>query len=1032
MTKNASNSSLSSQGNIPSSRSSSASTVPHHRERSSSYGPSTSRPQSMEHASSSLYIKRQPRTSHVPTQQNHIAALTPETPHTSGSLSSQRHFSHHADDSDLIPLMSSPSSARSSHHHHVTRSRPTVVSSTMHKRQPSAGGSVGGTLSHQHSSGSLTSAVSNTTGGASTAKFLRFDHNSSSDDSALQKSQDSIKSEEITDHTLSSNEDVPPLPNSPFSYSPKTSPKRKRKFMRSASSNSVPQESAPTDAQHGFSNTAPSSQHHFQHHHQNSSPPSSAYTSPKIPTYSIPTPSTNMPSYPSSPKSILKRKDPPVIKNYVKGDLLGQGANGRVHLSFNSDSGEFFAIKEVTFSNLSPDVLEERLQALQREISVMKTLDHENIVRYYGASKQGKTLNIFLEYIPGGSLAALVKRYGRLSEEVCRKFTKQILLGLDYLHKNRIVHRDIKGANILINVEGIAKLADFGASRQIADILTMTQDFQTLSGTPHFMAPEIIMQTGHGRSADIWSVGCTVMEMCTGKPPFAEYRTAAAVMFHIASTNDLPKFPEFMSEDARSFLKRCFVRDRTKRATAEELLRHPWLRSVVTPLEQKMTNISHPMDGPSINNLLIEIQAEERAQAAQGQISARTDTTPPNSTRFTLRRKPSDMLSSPSNVKPSLHQSSPLHASNGAHVGNADEPPLPKVTVADSVDFNPMGILEKDEHYSSSNSLTLSQDDLTTAKEEPETEVEYDSPRMGYDDQSEINRFLRKKSDIQNQSMKSMDFSLSSTPPLSGRGERVSSREMSLDDSSRPTRRLSSRRRAKSNVPPSNLSVETGQDDDEDFPVHNASPHPMTVSPPRYATQQHPDASPESPHSFSSHRATSNPDERTIETSYAQKQKTTLQQVENEKRKKAEEQQRRFEEEQRKYKAEVEKVEKTTQEMRTRPSSGSSSGRSSSSRRAPSATRRSPRTKPRSNSTNSNKSSGRRPRPETAERRPSREKGSTTPLTPHRRGARIGSAKNKKSLTPGSASSSEQKVSPRTTGGRTRSRSRSRRSSPSV
>jgi hypothetical protein len=141
-----------------------------------------------------------------------------------------------------------------------------------------------------------------------------------------------------------------------------------------------------------------------------------------------------------------RRRRTVLIKNYRKGDLIGQGANGRVYLSYNMDYGSLFVIKEITFANVPPSVLEERLVALQREINVMKSLEHENIVQYYGAEKVGTTLNIFLEYVAGGSVASLVKRYGHLSEEVIRQYTKQILIGLQYLHLNMIVHRDIKGA----------------------------------------------------------------------------------------------------------------------------------------------------------------------------------------------------------------------------------------------------------------------------------------------------------------------------------------------------------------------------------------------------------------------------------------------------------------------------------------------------------------------------------------------------------------------------------------------------------
>ena len=114
----------------------------------------------------------------------------------------------------------------------------------------------------------------------------------------------------------------------------------------------------------------------------------------------------------------------------------------------------------------------------------MKDLNHPNIVRYYGTEKDGSVLNIFLEFVPGGSLASLIKKFGRLGENIVKKYAYQLLRGLAYLHEHRIIHRDIKGANVLVDVSGELKLADFGASRQIAEVVTITDGFTTLQGTP--------------------------------------------------------------------------------------------------------------------------------------------------------------------------------------------------------------------------------------------------------------------------------------------------------------------------------------------------------------------------------------------------------------------------------------------------------------------------------------------------------------------------------------------------------------------
>merc|ERR1711865_990996 len=143
------------------------------------------------------------------------------------------------------------------------------------------------------------------------------------------------------------------------------------------------------------------------------------------------------------------------------------------------------------------------------------------------------------------------------SEDACRAYTKQILHGLAYLHAHQIMHRDIKGANILVSNTGIIKLADFGASKKITEMLTQ-YDCKSLKGTPYWMAPEVIMQAGHGRSADIWSVGATIVEMLTGKPPYSEP----------------PTLPAHISEECLSLLMLCFQRNPKDRPTAKALRRH--------------------------------------------------------------------------------------------------------------------------------------------------------------------------------------------------------------------------------------------------------------------------------------------------------------------------------------------------------------------------------------------------------------------------------------------------------------------------
>ncbi|KAK9804778.1 hypothetical protein WJX72_004880 [[Myrmecia] bisecta] len=265
--------------------------------------------------------------------------------------------------------------------------------------------------------------------------------------------------------------------------------------------------------------------------------------------------------------------------SWTRGELIGAGAFGRVYLGLNNDTGHLMAVKQVLLSKDEGVAgrVAEHVRDLEMEVNLLKQLDHPNIVRYLGTDRTHEHLNIFLEFVPGGSIASLLSKFGSFKETVIKLYTRQILSGLEYLHAHQIMHRDVKGANILVDNTGLVKLADFGASKQIENLVTIDSGHKSIKGTPYWMAPEVIKQTGHGRQADIWSVGCTVIEMATGKPPWSQFSSQVSALFHIASSKGPPPIPEALSPECKDFLLLCFNRVPKDRPNATRLLKHPFL-----------------------------------------------------------------------------------------------------------------------------------------------------------------------------------------------------------------------------------------------------------------------------------------------------------------------------------------------------------------------------------------------------------------------------------------------------------------------
>lgn len=274
-------------------------------------------------------------------------------------------------------------------------------------------------------------------------------------------------------------------------------------------------------------------------------------------------------------------------RKWLQGARIGAGSFGTVVLGMDPVTGELMAVKQVPIphgSSKQNELQRAMIDALHREMTLLKELNHENIVRYYGLSSQGNFLNIFLEYIPGGSVQLMLQLYGPFEEPLIRNFTRQVLVGLSYLHGMDIIHRDIKGANILIDIKGTAKISDFGISKKLEqgdedeDTLKPTKR-ASLQGSVYWMAPEVVKQTTYTKKADIWSVGCLIVEMFTGRHPFPKFSQMQAI-FKIG-THTPPDVPSGCTAEAHDFLVRTFEFDHEKRPSAVELLAEPFLTPLV-------------------------------------------------------------------------------------------------------------------------------------------------------------------------------------------------------------------------------------------------------------------------------------------------------------------------------------------------------------------------------------------------------------------------------------------------------------------
>ena len=287
---------------------------------------------------------------------------------------------------------------------------------------------------------------------------------------------------------------------------------------------------------------------------------------------------------------------------------IGKGSYGSVYKAIHKESRQVVAIKKVPFD----------LQDMLKEIYVMQECDSPHIVKYFGTYFKGSDLWIVMEFCGAGSILDIMKLRGRAASDGSNRpqvktfheteiatIFRGTLKGLEYLHQNKKIHRDIKAGNILLTFEGNAKLADFGVAAQLNN--TIAKRFTSI-GTPLWMAPEVIQEIGYDCVADIWSLGITALEMAEGKVPYMEMHPVRA-MFKIPD-NPPPTFshPDTWSSEFIEFVSKCLVKNPHQRSSASDLLKDEFIQKmskssdILIPIISEAQQLREALQDSSVNS----------------------------------------------------------------------------------------------------------------------------------------------------------------------------------------------------------------------------------------------------------------------------------------------------------------------------------------------------------------------------------------------------------------------------------------------
>ncbi|CAK9164188.1 unnamed protein product [Ilex paraguariensis] len=267
---------------------------------------------------------------------------------------------------------------------------------------------------------------------------------------------------------------------------------------------------------------------------------------------------------------------------WVRGRCIGKGSFGTVNLAVDNSNGDVFAVKSVDRSSC----LASQLESLENEIRILRSLSSPYVVKYLGDSVTCESpttsyRNLHLEFLPNGTVSDVAKLFGAdVDERIVANYTWCVVSALSYVHSKGIVHCDVKGKNVLVGPRnGAAKLADFGSAMEFREV-------NSPRGSPLWMAPEVIRQEYQGPESDVWSLGCTVIEMVTGRPAWEDH--GADTLCRIGYLDELPQFPTQLSELGLDFLDKCLRRDPNRRWSCDQLLQHPFI-SMCSPPSSMIT-----------------------------------------------------------------------------------------------------------------------------------------------------------------------------------------------------------------------------------------------------------------------------------------------------------------------------------------------------------------------------------------------------------------------------------------------------------